>query len=208
MEGKLSGLCRDFSELLASKAPVPGGGGAAALCGALAASLGSMAARLSSGRKSSEGHESRLEALISESERLRLELLALIDADAEGFIPLSEAYAIPRSEPRRAERLSLASQQACAAPMGMLECCAALTLCLEELYGICSKIMLSDVGCAAALCRAAMEAAVMNVLVNVPAIADSEAAEELKLRCKAYNEEYCGRLSALSAAVTAALENM
>ena len=91
MEELAAKSCVDFAAMLASKEPVPGGGGAAALVGALAASLGAMAARLSVGRKKQEQERRTLEAQIDVADALRQRLLTLIDWDAAGFEPLSKA---------------------------------------------------------------------------------------------------------------------
>lgn len=162
MEEKLSRLsAAAFAEKLASKEAVPGGGGAAALCGALGAALGAMAARLSA-----PGREAAMEPLIERADALRDALLALIDDDAEGFRPLAAAYAIPRDAPGRAETLCAATLRALEAPMDMLRRAADTVELLEELLPNCKKLLLSDVGCAAALAAGALRAAAMNVWVN------------------------------------------
>ena len=88
--------CMDFCAALASSAPVPGGGGAAALAGALAAALCAMAARLTASKPAFADRAGELNGLIARADALRGALLRLIDADAEGFAPLSKAYAIPK----------------------------------------------------------------------------------------------------------------
>ena len=85
-----------FTEELASPAPVPGGGGAAAAAGALAAALGSMVASLTTGKKKYAAYEEDIQRILKDTDRLRREFLALADADAEGFRPLSEAYRLPK----------------------------------------------------------------------------------------------------------------
>ena len=92
----LSSLCSEFTEKLASADPVPGGGGAAAMGGALAASLCSMAAVLSVEKKSCAANKDEIQKILDEVTGLRLELLSLIDADAEGFEPLARAYSMPK----------------------------------------------------------------------------------------------------------------
>ena len=95
-----------FTEVLASTAPTPGGGGAAALMGALAASLGAMASRLSAGRKSAAERSARLNEAAERCEELRLRFLEQIAADEAAFLPLAAAYKLPKDEPERAETLS------------------------------------------------------------------------------------------------------
>ena len=180
MNDKLSSLCAEFTTRLASPAPVPGGGGAAALCASLSAALVSMAGELSLGKKSTAAHTEELAALKAAAKEKAGRFLALIDADAAAFEPLSRAYSIPRDKAGREAVLSAASITAASAPVDMLRECLDLTALLERMADICSRLMLSDVGCAAALCRAAAECAAMNVYVNLPGISDAETVEEYR----------------------------
>ena len=112
---------------------------------------------------------------------LRTTLLALIDADAAGFLPLQRAYAIPKDDPGRAARLADAAHTACLAPLAMLEHCEQVALLLPAALSTASPLLRSDVGCAAALCSAAAEAAELNVLVNTGLLApDDRAATEAR----------------------------
>ena len=188
--------CAAFMEELASSAPVPGGGGAAALCGALGASLGAMAARLS--RK---GQEELCESLALRADALRQKQLALIDADAAGFAPLAAAYAIPKDEPDRAVRLREATIMACRAPLDMMETVAETVRLLTELRPACKKLLLSDLGCAASLCAAALDCASMNVYVNTRTLRGGPEGEEMAARADALREELLPKTAALSAEV-------
>ena len=85
----------EFMTELGSKTPVPGGGGAAALAGAAGASLGAMVGSLTAGKKKYADVEEDIQALMKEALALKDRLLFLIDGDAEGFQPLSEAYSLP-----------------------------------------------------------------------------------------------------------------
>ena len=156
----------DFTAQLASAQPAPGGGGAAALTGALAASLTAMAANVTAANPRYAERSDALHTLIDACETQRTTLLALIEADATGFLPLQQAYAIPRTDPDRAAKLAAAAQTACLAPLAMLEHCVQTALLLTAALETASPLLRSDVGCAAALCRAAAEAAAMNVFVN------------------------------------------
>ena len=97
-----------FLETLASKAPAPGGGGAAALCGAVGIALGNMVGNLTIGKKKYADVQEDIKALNEKAEELRAEFLALIDADAAAFRPLSRAYGIPKDDPARAEVMEAA----------------------------------------------------------------------------------------------------
>lgn len=159
------GLIR-FTEALSSTAPTPGGGGAAALMGALAASLGRMASQLSVGKKTEPGRLERLREIAERCETLRRSFLEQIDADEAAFLPLSQAYRLPKETPGWAETLRRASLDACAAAEEMLRLCAKTAALLTRLREQVSPLLLSDVGCAAAACRAALLCAAMNVYVN------------------------------------------
>lgn len=167
----------DFTAQLASAQPAPGGGGAAALTGALAASLTAMAANVTAANPRYAERSASLRALIDACETQRTTLLALIEADAAGFLPLQKAYAIPRTDPDRAAKLAAAAQTACLAPLDMLAHCEQVALLLAAALETASPLLRSDVGCAAALCRAAAEAAAMNVFVNTGLLAPADRAE-------------------------------
>lgn len=98
----------DFTAQLASAQPAPGGGGAAALTGALAASLTAMAANVTAANPRYAERSDTLRSLIDACETQRTTLLALIEADAAGFLPLQKAYAIPKADPDRAAKLAAA----------------------------------------------------------------------------------------------------
>lgn len=197
--------CEGFVSLLASKAPVPGGGGAAALVGALGAALCSMAGNLTLGRKKYAAVEPDIRALLEKGERVRTRLLELVDADAAAFEPLSKAYSIPKDAPGREAVLEEATKKACAAPMEMLEQCAQAVELLEEMLEKGSVMLVSDVGCGAVCCKAALECAALNVYINTKTLKDRAAAEALEHRTDELLKEYSTRASGITAAVTARL---
>lgn len=168
----------DFSNHLAAKEPVPGGGGAAALIGALAAALGSMAGNYTVGKKAYAEHEPEVKAAVEACEGLRMRLLALVDADAQAFEPLSRAYALPKEDPGTKAALEAATRNAVLAPIGIVQCCKELSPLLETLRAFGSRLMQSDVGCAAYAAAAAMECAYLNVLVNLRALPEGKQLDE------------------------------
>lgn len=173
---------RDFGSELSSRSAVPGGGGASALCAALAASLGGMVCALTSGKAKFADVQPQLDALTLRAQTLRDELLLLVDGDAEAFEPLSRAYSLPKDALGRAELMEECLRKAAAAPMAILEkSCEAIAL-HEELSGCCTALALSDVGTGAVLAWGAMYGAAMNVLVNTRLMTDREYAQELNLR--------------------------
>lgn len=198
MDQKLNSMdLETFTARLASPAPIPGGGGAAALMGALAAALCAMAVSITAGRKRYAGRADSLRALAGRVEELRRELLELIDRDAAGFAPLSRAYALPKGEPDTAAALREASLAACEAPRQMLLACRETLGLLEAARERVSPLLLSDIGCAAAVCRAAMEAAALNIFVNTRSLRGDKAAEALTQEARETLDICLPRLEAL-----------
>ncbi len=169
----------EFSSDLASAAPVPGGGGAAAVVGALAAALGSMVGNLTIGKKKYVQNEPRLRELGDRAEELRTELLAQVEADAHAFEPLSRAYGIPKDTPGREEELEACLHTASEPPMAILRLSCEVVALAEEYARLGSRLMISDAGCSAALAVAAVKAAALNVRVNTRLMRDRTFADGL-----------------------------
>ena len=112
---------------------MPGGGGAAALAGALGIALCSMVGSFTAGKKRYAEVEEDVRRMMGEAEELRSKLVGLIQADAVAFEPLSRAYGIPRDDPARAQELEAATKEACSAPMEMMRACARSVELLEEM---------------------------------------------------------------------------
>ena len=203
---KLTDLsCTAFAEVLASKAPVPGGGGAAALAGALGVALCSMVGNFTTGKKKYAAYEEDVQRMLAEGETLRARLLELVEADAAAFEPLSRAYAIPKEDPTRDSVLEEAALNACKAPMEMVSCCGEALLLLEEMLEKGSRLLLSDVGCGALLCKAAMESAAMNVFVNTGSLQDRAVAVGMERQVDEMLEKYLPMAERIAASVTATL---
>lgn len=168
-----------FLETLASSAPTPGGGGAAALCGALGIALGNMVGNLTLGKKKYADVQEDITALNSRAEALRADFAALIDADAEAFAPLSRAYSIPKDAPGRDEIMESALLRAAEPPLEIMRKCAEALDVIADYAAKGSALAVSDAGCAAALCGAALQAAALNVRINTKSMKNRAAAEEI-----------------------------
>lgn len=202
--------CEDFLSVLATKAPVPGGGGAAALVGAVGVALGNMVGSLTTGKKKYAAVEEEIQSLNAAAQTLRLELERLVTADAEVFEPLSKAYSLPKSTPEelayRNEVMAQVLEAACAVPMEIMEkCCEGIEL-VERYAAIGSVMAVSDAGCAAVFCKAAMEAASLNVFINTKSMADKAHAQALNEKAAAMLAEYCPRADKVFAEVTGKLK--
>lgn len=161
---------KDFINTLASKEPTPGGGGAAALVGTVAAALCSMVANLTTGKKKYEQYQEDIERILSYLEEAIPEINSYIEKDADAFGPLAEAYKIPKDDPKRNEIMEKALLAAAVVPMELAGKLYDLIPVMEELEQKGSKMALSDVAVAAVACKAAMEGAVMNVYVNTKSL--------------------------------------
>lgn len=179
-----------FLAELASSAPTPGGGGAAALCGALGIALGNMVGSLTLGKKKYADVQEDIAELNAKAEALRDGFVALVDADAEAFAPLSRAYSIPKDDPARDEIMEPALLRAAEAPLEIMRKCAEA---LELISGYAAKgsaLAISDAGCAAALCGAAMEAAALNVKINTKSMKNRAVADNINAEMNELLQKY------------------
>lgn len=186
-----------FAEELAAKTSVPGGGGAAALAGALAAALGSMVGVFTVGKAKYAVVEPEILALMDKAEELRKQLLDCIDEDAVGFEPLSKAYGIPKDEPGRDETLEKCLHDAAAVPMKILILSCQVIDLQEEFAAKGSTLMISDAGCGAVLAWAAMYAAALNVRVNTKLMKDRAYAEDLNKQVETHMDFYWKKADAV-----------
>ncbi len=186
-----------FGAELASSSPSPGGGGAAALAGALAAALGGMVVSLTVGKKKYAANEDALRAIGEKAEKARLELLDMIEADAEAFAPLARAYSIPKDDPEREAILEDALRRAAAAPARIAELCCEVIELLEGCAAMGSLLVLSDAASGAALAQGALSAAVINVKVNTALMRNHNHAAALSARMDELEKEYGARAEAI-----------
>ncbi len=175
--------CREFVEALAAKQPYPGGGGAAALVAALGIALGDMVGSYTLGKKKYAYVEEAIVALKTRSAELEKELLFLVEEDARVFGPLAKAYGLPAdTEEEKAAKAVVMEQclkDAVAVPLQIMQLsCEAIDI-IAEFADKGSQLMISDAGCGATVCKAALEAAALNVYVNTKLMQDREYAEKI-----------------------------
>jgi len=163
---------RAFSDDLASDAPVPGGGSAAAYAGAMGAALAAMVARITAKKDGSP----EVAGFIAEVDRLRLELLRLVDADSAAYARVAEAMRLPRKteEEKRArsERLQLALVTASEVPLEVAKTARRLLEACERSVTSASPMTASDIGVGALLAEAALRGAALNVMINLASVKD------------------------------------
>ena len=195
--------CREFVEVLASNAPVPGGGGAAALVGAIGTALGNMVGSLTVGKKKYADVEAEIIALQKKCDALQTELLDQVPADAEGFIPLANAYGIPKDDPDRPRIMEEATITACKVPMHIMELCCEAIDAIAVFAAKGSRLAVSDAGCGAICCKAALQSASLNVFINTKSLKNREAAEELNAKANGMLDKYCAMADEIFAEVRA-----
>ena len=159
-------------EELAGGAPVPGGGSAAALAGALAAALVAMVGRLTIGRKAYASAQPRVSAIVAEADALRGQLRRLVDEDAAAYSRVSAAHRLPKEDPGRRRAVDEALVGAAQTPLQMARGAVRLLGLAREIETIGNQNARSDARVGAALARAALAGAVENVRVNVAALSE------------------------------------
>ena len=195
--------CREFVEVLASNAPVPGGGGAAALVGALGTALGNMVGSLTVGKKKYADVEAEIIALKAKCDALQKDLLDQVPADAVGFEPLAKAYGIPKDNPDRDRILEEATIVACQVPMKIMELCCESIEAISVFAAKGSRLAVSDAGCGAVCCKAALQSASLNVFINTKSLKNRELAEELNAKANGMLDKYCAMADEIFAGLRA-----
>lgn len=183
IEKELMGL---WLNTLASKNPVPGGGGASAIGGALAAALGQMVANLTVGKKKYADVEEIMQELLGKLQTLQEDFLDLADQDAKVFAPLAAAYSLSSAtEEEKQKKAQVMEENLLAAslvPISMMEKAFELLSYLEILGEKGSRMAVSDVGVAVQFARTALTGAIMNVYINTKSMKNRQKAEELNTK--------------------------
>jgi formiminotetrahydrofolate cyclodeaminase len=162
----------ELTTRLASRAPIPGGGSAAAIAGAMGAALVGMVAELTIGRPDAEPHATELAALRDDAARFRDELLALAQTDAAAYAAVVQARKLPKdTDDEKAARraaLDISMLAAADAPLHVARLAAATLELAARIAPIGNPNAASDAGVAAQLASAAVRGAVLNVRINLP----------------------------------------
>lgn len=177
--------CDDaFVEALASSSPTPGGGGASAYVGAIAAALSSMVGNLTIGKKRYADVEDEVMASLGSLSVLTARLLTLVEEDADAFEPLAAAYRMPHTTEQeireRESVLQSALKGACDAPLGIMRACLEVLHECDTMAHLGSRMAISDAGASALLAQAALRAAALNVYINIGSMKDTVIADALR----------------------------
>ena len=181
-----------FLDALASGAPTPGGGSAAAVMGAMGSALVSMVANLTIGKKGYEGVEAEMRQVLAESEALRTRLAAMVAEDVAAFDTLMAGYKLPKATDGEKAARSLAIQAglklATEAPLACARACGEGVQLAARAVEHGNLNVISDVGVGVLASWAALRSAALNVHINAPQIKD-----------RAYTDRALSELQALLA---------
>lgn len=190
-EGELVSLkLRDFEDELSTESPAPGGGSVASLAGSNAASLISMVANLTYGKKGYEEVTEEMGKIAETAQKLKDEFLKDIDRDTEAFNKVIACYRLPQKSEEekkiREEEIEKATKEATLVPLGVLE----RSLEVLELSKIVAEKgnenAISDAGVAASQALSCAESAYFNVMINLKNLNDQEFIKEIKEKSEDY----------------------
>ena len=174
---------QEFLDVLSSKEPVPGGGGASALAGALGNALGQMVANLTIVKKKYALVEDEIKELAERMKGIQGQFSALADQDAKVFAPLAKCYSLPsgteEEKAYKAEVMEARLLDASLVPMEIMEKAWEMLEIMDILADKGSRMAVSDVGVGVQFIRTALLGAVMNVYINTKSMKNREKAEEM-----------------------------
>ena len=173
----------EYIKELGTKAPVPGGGGASAVAGALSAALSSMVCNLTVGKKSYIAVEDDVKRILEDMNKHMESFIRLSDKDAEVFYPLSQAYGF---KPQNNEEKKLHEENmekllfnAAMVPIDIMKEAYSMLGAIDFLAKKGSKLAVSDAGVAVSMLRSAVCGAMMNVVINVKYMKDRIKAQNI-----------------------------
>lgn len=182
----LNKTCESFISDLGSNAPVPGGGSAAALVGAVGIALGTMVGELTAGKKTYAQYENEIHQLIGRSRGITEKMKDSVQKDMDAFKPLADVYRMPNSTDDEKALRNTAMQKAllpaAKAPLELAELCLEALIVLDRYSEIGSKLAVSDAATGSVMCLAALKSARLNVIANTKMMTDEKLRNELDTR--------------------------
>lgn len=173
-----------FVEVVASDAPVPGGGSVSALVGGLSAALLEMVTNLTIGRKKYAEHEEEMQKYRVEFIELRQKLLMLMEEDAASYEVVMKAYGLPKSTDEekslRGQKIQEGLYGAALIPLEVAETCLLTLENVEDVLVKGNKNAYSDVKVAGVMLRSALYGACYNVQINVEGLKDGDKVRSLE----------------------------
>lgn len=184
---------REFLDLLASDAPAPGGGGAAAIAAALAAALTSMLGNLTAGKKKFADSEAEVVELLKQAAASREKVLQLAEADAEVFSAFMDCYRMPKNSEEektlRTQAICQAARKAAEIPLEIAQESVQIMRLTARLTKIGNPNVVTDGAVSALLARAALRSSVYNILVNLKLTGDEVYNDALTQQVAVLEEE-------------------
>jgi formiminotetrahydrofolate cyclodeaminase len=200
---------KDFAGAVASAAPAPGGGSAAALHGALGAALARMVCALTEGRAKYAESAELAAGIARDCERLLEGFLRAVDEDSQAFGQMTSAMALPKGtdeeKAARKEAMQAASKACAGPPLRVMEMALEGAQLCGQAAGRTNSSAASDLGVAALSLKAAAQGAWLNVLINISGLADADFAAEARGKGEAILEK---ALPAADAAYEAILQSL
>lgn len=179
----------EFVDLLASDAPAPGGGSAAALEGALGAALTAMVCGLTVGKKKYAEYQELAEEAQKKATDLKARFVDVMDRDTEAFNVVSAAFGMPKATDEEKVARSAAIQEGLKGctktPFEMMELAVETLELTASILGKSNDSAASDLGVSALSLRAAIQGAWLNVLINIGSLKDTALAEDYRKKGEA-----------------------
>ncbi|MEG0250514.1 MAG: cyclodeaminase/cyclohydrolase family protein [Peptostreptococcus sp.] len=188
---------QNYANELASNKSMPGGGSAAAYALTLANSLASMVANFTTGKKKYLKYENDIQKILKRTDELSLEIISMVDEDAEAFLPLAAAYKMPKETDEQKILKDIEMQKclkvASMVPINTIRKCSQVLDIHEELSTKGSKMLISDVGVGVQMVKSAALSAKINVLINIKDIKDCEFVDNISKEMNKLLEDICQR---------------
>ncbi|PYK66092.1 MAG: glutamate formimidoyltransferase [Verrucomicrobia bacterium] len=193
---------RRFCNETLSDSPAPGGGSVAALMGALGVSLGGMVANLSAGKRGWEEKLRYFSDWAVQAQRLKDQMLSLVDEDTAAFNKVMAAFALPRGTTKeksaRTAAIESANKLAAEVPLRVMQTAAKAYDLLAEMAARGNPASISDVGVGLLAVRACIEGAGMNVRINIANLKDEKGKTSLSNKVQVFTEESEARFKEIS----------
>jgi formiminotetrahydrofolate cyclodeaminase len=200
---------KDFLEVLSSKEPVPGGGGASAYVGALGMALGLMVGNLTVGKKKYQDVEADILILMEKGREIMDRLTALVKEDAEAFFPLAKAYGMPQNTLEEVKEKDVTLQKALVkatmVPLEIARYCAKVIELQEELAAKGSRMAISDVGVGVIFAKAALQGAKLNILINTRSMKNGDLKQNIETELENLDRTFTEKADKIYAGIEAAL---
>lgn len=182
-----------FIDRLASSSPAPGGGAASAMVSVVSASLASMVAALTVGKKNYIEYEERMKMIIEKTSALREELRELMKEDEEAFNNIVSAWKLPKGTEQekelRKERIDDATKEAIRVPWKIAAKAREVLDLSLELAEHGNKNAITDAACAAIFSHGSIEGVLYNVKINLKSVSDEKMRDSEELKLKLFLED-------------------